>query len=57
MVGYYNRFDIFKLTVDRSANRPITFEFENDDHEEVTASPAAAQEDHNRDEIPQIVRL
>jgi hypothetical protein len=26
VVGYYNRFDIFKLTVDRSANRPITFE-------------------------------
>jgi aliphatic nitrilase len=28
VVGYYNRFDIFKLTVDRSANRPITFEME-----------------------------
>lgn len=28
VVGYYNRFDIFKLTVDRSANRPITFEIE-----------------------------
>ncbi|MCM2306186.1 MAG: carbon-nitrogen hydrolase family protein [Sulfuritalea sp.] len=26
VVGYYNRFDIFKLTVDRSANRPVTFE-------------------------------
>lgn len=26
VVGYYNRFDIFKLTVDRSANRPILFE-------------------------------
>jgi aliphatic nitrilase len=25
VVGYYNRFDIFKLTVDRSANRPISF--------------------------------
>ena len=25
VVGYYNRFDIFHLTVDRSANRPITF--------------------------------
>lgn len=25
VVGYYNRFDIFNLTVDRSANRPITF--------------------------------
>ena len=28
VVGYYNRFDVFKLTVDRSANRPITFEVE-----------------------------
>lgn len=26
LVGYYNRFDIFKLTVNRSANRPISFE-------------------------------
>lgn len=26
VTGYYNRFDIFKLTVDRSANRPIYFE-------------------------------
>jgi aliphatic nitrilase len=26
VVGYYNRFDIFKLTVNRSANRPVTFE-------------------------------
>jgi len=26
VVGYYNRFDIFKLTVNRAANRPITFE-------------------------------
>ena len=26
VVGGYNRFDIFKLKVDRSANRPITFE-------------------------------
>ena len=25
VVGYYNRFDIFNLTVDRSANRPATF--------------------------------
>lgn len=28
VVGYYNRFDIFKLTVDRSANRPVTFQVE-----------------------------
>lgn len=26
VVGYYNRFDIFKLTVNRSANRPVMFE-------------------------------
>jgi hypothetical protein len=26
VVGYYNRFDIFKLKVDRSSNRPIAFE-------------------------------
>lgn len=25
VVGYYNRFDIFKLTVNRSAHRPISF--------------------------------
>ena len=25
VVGYYNRFDVFKLTVDRSANRPVSF--------------------------------
>ncbi len=25
-VGYYNRFDVFKLAVDRSINRPIAFE-------------------------------
>jgi aliphatic nitrilase len=25
ILGYYNRFDVFKLTVNRSANRPITF--------------------------------
>ena len=25
VVGYYNRFDIFRLTVNRSRNRPVTF--------------------------------
>ena len=33
VVGYYNRFDVFKLTVDRSANRPVSF----------TGDPAAAE--------------
>jgi aliphatic nitrilase len=26
IVGYYNRFDVFKLTVNRTAHRPVTFE-------------------------------
>jgi len=26
VVGYYNRFDIFELRVNRSANRPVVFE-------------------------------
>jgi aliphatic nitrilase len=26
VVGYYNRFDVFKLTVDRRANRPVCFQ-------------------------------
>jgi nitrilase len=25
VVGYYNRFDIFRLEVDRSSQRPVTF--------------------------------
>ena len=30
IAGGYNRFDIFKLTVDRSARRPISFESDED---------------------------
>jgi aliphatic nitrilase len=30
VVGYYNRFDVFKLTVDRRANRPVCFQDEAD---------------------------
>jgi aliphatic nitrilase len=46
VVGYYNRFDIFKLTVDRSANRPITFEMEDATlTTEPVAVPAAKQEE------------
>lgn len=36
IAGQYNRFDIFKLTVDRSANRPITFQVaETDEQKDV----------------------
>lgn len=41
VVGYYNRFDIFKLTVDRSANRPIAFEAELDNIEDRAVEDAA----------------
>ena len=41
VVGYYNRFDIFKLTVDRSANRPITFEAPPGEPGQRAAEPAA----------------
>lgn len=41
VVGYYNRFDIFKLTVDRSASRPISFVAEDVARESgAQASPA-----------------
>ncbi len=43
VVGYYNRFDVFKLTVNRSANRPITFVSESAPAEARPADePAAA---------------
>jgi nitrilase len=50
VVGYYNRFDIFKLSVDRSANRPISFEagvvekeMRGDSEPEVEAKPVEEQ--------------
>jgi nitrilase len=46
VVGYYNRFDIFKLTVDRSPNRPVSFEMEDAAvTPEPIAEPAAKQEE------------
>ena len=57
VVGYYNRFDIFKLTVNRSANRPVTFEAE----EEARAIAAQASPEIGGDREfaaePQVVRL
>ena len=51
VVGYYNRFDIFKLTVNRSANRPIAFEAEAGD-----ATDEAAQRDAD-DGTPRILKI
>ena len=47
--GGYNRFDVFKLVVDRSANRPITFTFE--------ATQAADAEGIAVDEPPTVASL
>lgn len=35
LVGGYNRFDIFQLTVDRTAQRPIRFQYRDDDPTDV----------------------
>lgn len=45
VVGYYNRFDIFKLKVNRSANRPITFEMDDPTMVKFGADPVSDQDD------------
>ena len=45
VVGYYNRFDIFKLTVDRSANRPVTFEMDTETQAGHTAEAKTEKEE------------
>ncbi len=42
IVGYYNRFDVFKLTVNRTAHRPVSFE--PDAHDRGYCADALAQE-------------
>jgi len=41
VVGYYNRFDVFHLTVDRERQRPVTFRLE-----DAPPRPSAADKDH-----------
>ena len=56
VVGCYNRFDIFKLTVDRSAHRPVAFEAEEDARVcAVKASPDSCG-DQEFAADPQVVR-
>lgn len=57
VVGYYNRFDIFKLTVNQSRNRPAAFE-ENEEAA-VRAVPDWPESSRNREfeADPQVVRL
>ena len=57
VVGYYNRFDIFKLTVNRSANRPVAFEPEDEERAFAVDVPPASGGDQEFAADPQVVRL
>ena len=52
IVGYYNRFDVFKLTVDRTANRPIAFEAASIERIAEPEKKAEAEAEPERDERP-----
>lgn len=52
VVGYYNRFDIFKLSVDRSANRPVSFELDGEQLKQHSANQDI-ENDHPLNEIDQ----
>ena len=57
VVGYYNRFDIFKLTVDRSVNRPVAFEAEEEGRALAAQGAPDSREDQEFAADPQVVRL
>ena len=45
IVGHYNRFDIFNLQVNRSANRPVSFEDENAEGSASDSAQSSTEED------------
>ena len=45
VVGHYNRFDIFNLQVNRSANRPVSFEDENAEGSASDSAQSSTEED------------
>ena len=57
VVGYYNRFDVFKLTVNRSANRPISFEANVVEREGHRATPPRTSNGRTFEEASEILRL
>ena len=57
VVGYYNRFDIFKLTVNRSANRPVAFEAEDEARAFAVEGSPDSGTDQEFSADPQVVRL
>jgi aliphatic nitrilase len=52
VVGYYNRFDVFRLTVDRSENRPIRFVDGAREEPRHAAEPAPAIDEGGRGAAP-----
>ena len=56
VVGSYNRFDIFQLTVNRSANRPIAFAAKAGDEAAEPVEPALRQDD-GADEPPRVLKI
>ncbi|MDE0458791.1 MAG: carbon-nitrogen hydrolase family protein [Chromatiales bacterium] len=57
VVGYYNRFDIFKLTVNRSANRPVAFEADEEAGPVVSQGPTEPRGERDFEADPQVVGL
>ena len=57
VVGYYNRFDIFKLTVNRSVNRPVVFEANEEAGTFAVQEPAESPGDQEFEADPQVIRL
>ena len=54
---YYNRFDIFKLTVNRSLNRPVAFEADDEAAVRAIADSPESPKDEEFEADPQVVRL
>ena len=51
VVGGYNRFDIFNLTVDRTAHRPVSFEARSDGRAAVSANGLSEAESRSAAEV------
>lgn len=53
VVGYYNRFDVFKLTVNRTAARPVSFE-ESGAPREYAAPPRPARAEQREQQVAEV---
>ena len=57
VVGHYNRFDIFKLTVNRALNRPIAFEANEETEAFAIQGPPESHRDQEFETDPRVIRL